>query len=60
VPTSGQLQADIEDPPFDFDFEEGGGEALQPPAPSDPQTAPTVTISGVAGVSTSTITNGLT
>jgi hypothetical protein len=51
VPTSGQLQVDNEDPPFNFDFEEGGGEALQPPAPSDPQTAPTVTTSGVAGAS---------
>jgi hypothetical protein len=32
------------------EFEAGGGEALQPPAPSCPQTAPTATADGVVGV----------
>jgi hypothetical protein len=40
VPTSGQPQVASE-------FEAGGGEALQPPAPSCPQTAPTATADGV-------------
>jgi hypothetical protein len=41
VPTSGQPQVANE---------AGGGEALQPPAPSCPQTAPTATANGVVGV----------
>jgi hypothetical protein len=49
VPTSGLLQVDKEDPLFYFEFEAGGGEALQPPAPSDSQTAPTATADGVVG-----------
>jgi hypothetical protein len=50
VPTYGLLQVDNEDPPFNFEFEAGGGEALQPPAPSGPQTAPTATADGVVGI----------
>jgi hypothetical protein len=50
VPTYGLLQVDNEDPPFNFEFEAGGGEALQPPAASGPQTAPTATADGVVGI----------
>jgi hypothetical protein len=50
VPTSGLLQVDNEDPLFNSEFETGGGEALQPPAPSGPQTAPTATADGVVGI----------
>jgi hypothetical protein len=49
VPTSGQPQVVSEDPSINS-FEAGGGEALQPPAPSCPQTAPTATADGVVGV----------
>jgi hypothetical protein len=49
VPTSGQAQVANEDPSINS-FEAGGGEALQPPAPSCPQTAPTATVDGVVGV----------
>jgi hypothetical protein len=50
VPTSGQPQLASEDPSINSKFEAGGGEALQPPAPSCPQTAPTATADGVVGV----------
>jgi hypothetical protein len=50
VPTSGQPQVAREDPSIKFEFETGGGEALQPPAPTCPQTAPTATADGVVGV----------
>jgi hypothetical protein len=50
VPTSGLLQVDNEDPLFNFEFETGGGETLQTPAPSGPQTAPTATAIGVVGI----------
>jgi hypothetical protein len=51
VPTSGQPQVANEDLSINS-FEVGGGEALQPPAPSFtcPQTAPTATADGVMGV----------
>jgi hypothetical protein len=49
VPTSGQPQVANEDPSINS-FEAGGGEALQPPALSCPQTAPTATADGVVGV----------
>jgi hypothetical protein len=49
VPTSGQPQVANEDPSINS-FEAGGGEALQPPAPSCPQTTPTATADGVVGV----------
>jgi hypothetical protein len=45
-----ELQVASEDPPINSEFEAGGGEALQPPAPSGPQTAPTATADGVVGV----------
>jgi hypothetical protein len=50
APTYGELQVDSEDPPINSEFEAGGDEALQPPAPSCPQTAPTATADGVVGV----------
>jgi hypothetical protein len=50
VPTSGQPQVASEDPSISSEFEAGGGEALQPPAPSCPQTAPTATADGVVDV----------
>jgi hypothetical protein len=50
VPTYGLLQVDNEDPLFKFEFETGGGETLQTPAPSGPQTAPTATAVGVVGI----------
>jgi hypothetical protein len=50
APTYGELQVTSEDPPINSEFEAGGGEALQPPAPSCPQTAPTATAGGVVGV----------
>jgi hypothetical protein len=50
VPTSGQPQVASEDPSIHFEFEPGSGEALQPPAPSCPQTAPTATADDVVGV----------
>jgi hypothetical protein len=49
VPTSGQPQVANEDPSINS-FEAGSGEALQPPVPSCPQTAPTATADGVVGV----------
>jgi hypothetical protein len=50
VPTYGLLQVDSEDPLFNSEFETGGGESLQTPAPSGPQTAPTATAVGVVGI----------
>jgi hypothetical protein len=50
APTYGELQVASEDPPIKSEFKAGGGEALQPPAPSCPQTAPTATAGGVVGV----------
>jgi hypothetical protein len=50
VPTYGLLQVDNEDPQFNSEFETGGGETLQTPAPSGPQTAPTATAVGVVGI----------
>jgi hypothetical protein len=50
VPTSGLLQVSSEDPSINSEFEAGCGEALQPPAPNCPQTAPTATADGVVGV----------
>jgi hypothetical protein len=50
VPTYGLLQVDNEDPLFNSEFETGGGETLQTPALSGPQTAPTATAVGVVGV----------
>jgi hypothetical protein len=50
APTYGELQVASEDPPITSELEAGGGEALQPPAPSCPQTAPTATADGVVGV----------
>jgi hypothetical protein len=50
APTYGELQVASEDPPINSEFEAGGGEALQPPAPSCPQTAPRATADGVVGV----------
>jgi hypothetical protein len=43
VPTYGLLQEDNEDPLFNSEFETGGGETLQTPVQSGPQTAPTAT-----------------
>jgi hypothetical protein len=51
VPTYGLLQVDNGDPLFNSEFETGGGETLQTPAPSGPQTAPTATAVGVVGIS---------
>jgi hypothetical protein len=50
VPTYGLLQVDNEDPLLNSEFETGGGETLQTPAPSGPQTAPTATAVGVVGI----------
>jgi hypothetical protein len=50
APTYGELQVPSKDPLINFEFEAGGGEAPQPPAPSGSQAAPTVTTSGVVGV----------
>jgi hypothetical protein len=50
APIYGELQVASEDPPINSEFEAGGGEALHPPAPSCPQTAPTATADGVVGV----------
>jgi hypothetical protein len=50
VPTSGQPQVASDDPSINSEFEAGGGETLQPPTPSLPQTAPTATADGVVGV----------
>jgi hypothetical protein len=50
APTYGELQVASEDPPINSEFEAGGSEALQPPAPSGHQTAPTATADGVVGV----------
>jgi hypothetical protein len=47
APTYGELQVASEDPPINSEFEAGGGEALQPPALSGLQTAPTATADGV-------------
>jgi hypothetical protein len=48
APTYGEVQVASE--AVNSEFEAGGGEALQPPAPSCPQTAPTATADGVVGV----------
>jgi hypothetical protein len=50
VPIYGLLQVDNEDLLFNSEFETGGGETLQTPAPSGPQTAPTATAVGVVGI----------
>jgi hypothetical protein len=50
VPTSGQPQVASEDSSINSELEAGGGEALEPPAPSCPQTTPTATADGVVGV----------
>jgi hypothetical protein len=50
APTYDELQVASEDPLINSEFEAGGGKALQPPVPSGPQTAPTVTADGVVGV----------
>jgi hypothetical protein len=49
APTYGELQVASEDPPINSELEAGGGEALEPPAPSCPQTAPTATADCVVG-----------
>jgi hypothetical protein len=49
VPTYGLLQIEKEDSLLNYEFETGGGETLQTPAPSGPQTAPTATSVGVVG-----------
>jgi hypothetical protein len=49
APTSGELQVPNEDPLINFEFEAGGGEAPQPPAPRGSQTAPTATAGGAVG-----------
>jgi hypothetical protein len=48
VPTSGQPQVPSEDP-INFEFEVGGGEASQHPAPSGSQAASTVTTGSAVG-----------
>jgi hypothetical protein len=50
VPTYGLLQVDNEDSLLIYEFETGGGETLQTPAPSGPKTAPTATAVGVVGI----------
>jgi hypothetical protein len=50
VPTYGLLQVDSENPSINSEFETSGGETLQTPAPSGPQTAPTATAVGVVGI----------
>jgi hypothetical protein len=50
VPTYGLLQVHNEDPLFHSEFDTGGGETPQTPAPSGPQTAPTATAVGVVGI----------
>jgi hypothetical protein len=50
VPTYGMHQVDNKDPLFNSEFETGGGETPQTPAPSGPQTAPTATAVGVVGI----------
>jgi hypothetical protein len=59
APTYGELQVASEDLPINSEFEAGGGEALQPPAPSCPQTAPTATADGVVGVHLQHLLNSL-
>jgi hypothetical protein len=49
APTSGEPQVPNEDPLINFEFEAGGGEAPQPPAPSGFQTTPTATAGGAVG-----------
>jgi hypothetical protein len=49
VPVHGLHQVDNEGSLLNYEFEAGGGEALQPPAPSGPQTAPTAMAVGVVG-----------
>jgi hypothetical protein len=49
VPTYGQPQVPNEDPLFNSSFEEGDGEATQPPVPGGSQTAPTARASGAVG-----------
>jgi hypothetical protein len=50
APAYGELHVASEDPPINSESEGDGGEDLQPPAPSGPQTAPTATADGVVGV----------
>jgi hypothetical protein len=47
--TSGEPQIHSEDILINFEFEAGGGEAPQPPAPSGSQKAPTATAGGTVG-----------
>jgi hypothetical protein len=47
VPTQGLHQGDNEGSLLNYEFEAGRGEALQTPAPSGSQTAPTATAVGV-------------
>jgi hypothetical protein len=50
APTHGLHQVDNESSLLNYEFEAGRGEALQTPAPSGSQTAPTATAVGVVGV----------
>jgi hypothetical protein len=50
VPVHGLHQVGNEGSLLDYEFEAGRGEALQTPAPSGSQTAPTATAVGVVGV----------
>jgi hypothetical protein len=51
VPTHGLHQVDNEGSLLNYEFEAGRDEALQTPAPSGSQTAPTATAVGVVGAS---------
>jgi hypothetical protein len=51
VPTHRLHQVDNEGSILNYEFEAGRGEALQTPAPSGSQTAPTATAVGVVGAS---------
>jgi hypothetical protein len=51
VPTHGLHQVDNEGSLLNYELEAGRGEALQTPAPSGSQTAPTATAVGVVGAS---------
>jgi hypothetical protein len=57
VPTHGLHQVDNEGSLLNYEFETGRGEALQTPAPSGSQTAPTATAVGVVGVSLQHLTS---
>jgi hypothetical protein len=50
VPTHGLHQVDNKGSLLNYEFEAGRGEALQTPAPSGPQTAPTATADGVVRI----------